>query len=73
MTLLTYIRHGMKLVRIRKALAFHQSRFLAPYIEKCAQLRKEAKSPFEKNLYKLMSNAVSTIDCKLQTKNFFII
>jgi hypothetical protein len=58
MTLLCYLRNGMKLKQIHKVMAFKQTRFLAPYIDKNAQLRKEATSSFVRNLYKLMTNAV---------------
>jgi len=53
-----YTQLGMNVLKIHTVLAFDQKAYLAPYIlfntEKCQQ----ARSDFEKDLYKLLSNAV---------------
>lgn len=57
MNLKTYIKLGMKLVKIHRVLAFKQSLFLKEYIDQTTNLRASAKSDFEKSLFKLMINA----------------
>ena len=54
-----YLKLGMKLIKVHKVLAFHQTAWMAPYIEKNTQLRTAATNDFEKDCYKLMNNAVS--------------
>ena len=53
-----YLSLGMRLVKIHRVLAFDQSPWMEPYIRMNTDLRKEAKSDFEKDLYKLMNNSV---------------
>ena len=48
-----YLRMGMQLTRVHRAIAFTQSDFFAPYIAYNSQRRQDAKSAFEKDYYKL--------------------
>ena len=54
-----YLSLGMKLVKVHKVLAFHQTAWMQPYIEKNTHLRTTATNEFEKDFYKFMNNAVS--------------
>jgi len=53
-----YVQQGMEVVKIHRILAFEQSRWLQPYIDFNTSKRKEAESPFEKDLFKLMNNSI---------------
>ena len=53
-----YSQLGMWLKKIHRAVHFDQSPWMAPYICMNTELRKQAKSPFEQDLYKLMNNSV---------------
>lgn len=53
-----YLSLGMRLTKIHRVLAFDQRAWMQPYIRMNTDLRKEAKSDFEKDLYKLMNNSV---------------
>ena len=54
-----YLSLGLRLSKVHKVLQFNQSPWMTPYIHKNTQLRTQAKNDFEKDLYKLMNNAVS--------------
>ena len=47
----------MKLKKIHRILMFKQDSFLEPFITKCTNERKKAKTVFEKNQYKKISNS----------------
>jgi len=53
-----YLRQGMKLKRVHGVLEFEQECWMEPYIRMNTEFRKNAKSDFEKNFYKLMNNSV---------------
>ena len=53
-----YVKLGVKIQSIKKVLAFKQKPWMREFINLNTQLRKEAKSEFDKDLYKLMTNSV---------------
>ena len=53
-----YLKQGMKLKRVHKVLEFEIECWMEPYIRMNTEFRKNAKSNFEKNFYKLMNNSV---------------
>ena len=53
-----YLSLGMRVKKVHRALRFEQSPWMEPYIRMNTELRKAATSDFEKDLYKLMNNAV---------------
>ena len=53
-----YTQLGMEVLKIHRVLAFDQHAYLAPYILFNTEKRQQARSDFEKDLYKLLSNAV---------------
>ena len=52
------LNHGLKLRKVYRIIEFNQKELLKPYIDMNTELRKLAKDDFEKDLFKLMNNAV---------------
>ena len=53
-----FLSLGMKLKKIRRGIGFKKEAFMKPFIEWNTKLRTAAKNDFEKELFKLASNAV---------------
>ena len=53
-----YLSLGMSLKKVHSVLAFDQEDWIEPYIRLNTELKKKAKSYFEKNFFKLMNNSV---------------
>ena len=57
-TLQFYLKHGLKLKKVHRAIKFEQKEILKPYIEFNTEKRKNARNDFEKDIFKLLNNAV---------------
>jgi len=53
-----YLKQGMRLKNVHRAIEFEQERLMEPYIRMNASIWKKTKSDFESNFYKLMNNTV---------------
>ena len=52
------LNHGLKLKKVHRIIEFNQKAWLKPFIDMNTELRKLVKDDFEKDLFKLMNNAV---------------
>ena len=57
-TLQFYLKHGLKLKKVHRAKQFEQKEIFKPYIEFNTEKRKNARNDFEKDIFKLLNNAV---------------
>ena len=55
---LTLPNHGLVLKKVYRVIEFNQKAWLKLWIDMNTELRKKAKNLFEKDLFKLMSNAI---------------
>ena len=53
-----YLEMGLKLTTIHRCITYKQKAWLKPWIDLNTSKRKEANNDFEKDLFKLMNNAV---------------
>jgi len=53
-----YLSQGMHLKKVHRVIKFNQELWMEPYIQMNTEFRKEVKSKFETNFYKLMNNLV---------------
>ena len=53
-----YLGHGLKLKKVHRVISFNQADCLKPCIDFNTEKRKNAKTEFEKDLFKLLNNAV---------------
>ena len=52
------LNHGLILKEVHRVTQFNQEAWLKPYIDMNTELRKKAKSDFDKNFFKKMNNSV---------------
>ena len=69
-----YLKLGLELIKVHRVLEFNQSPWLKGYIEKNIEGRRQAKSSFMKNFYKLMINSIfgKTIEDVLNYRDIHI-
>ena len=53
-----FLKLGVQITKIHNVISFTESRYLKTYIDKNTEYRKNGKSDFEKDLYKLLNNSL---------------
>ena len=59
-----YLDHGLNLKQVHRVIEYRQSRWLQTYIDLNQNLRKNARQEHEKDLFKLLNNAVYGKTCE---------
>ena len=54
----SYLKLGAKVTKVHRILTFDEKPFLREYIDLNTELRKQSKNDLEKDLFKLMNNAI---------------
>ena len=74
-TLQFYLKRGLKLKKIHRAINFEKEEILKPYIEFNTEKRKNSRNDFEKDIFKLLNNAVfgKTMEDKRKHLDFEIV
>ena len=63
-----YLQHGLILRKIHRGVKYHQRAWMAPNIAVNQEMREQVKTPFEKDVFKLMNNSVFGKTMKNQKK-----
>ena len=53
------LNHGLLLKELHRVIKFNQETWLKPYIDTNTEIRKNAKTYYEKDFFKMMNNVVS--------------
>ena len=57
-TLQFYLKHGLKFKKMHRAIKFEPKEILKPHIEFHGEKRKNARNDFEKDIFKVLNNAL---------------
>lgn len=70
-----YLKQGMKLKAIKKSLKFTQRPWIKDFIDFCVNKRQTALTDWDKDMYKLMCNAVygKTMECETNRIDFNVV
>jgi hypothetical protein len=72
-TLQQYLKMGVKITRLYRAIEFTQERWMKPYIDFNTEQRSKARNDFEKNFWKLMNNRYAYFHLHVFVKLIIII